>query len=343
MRNIINRLIYIILIAAGSVTVASCENDPHDPDIELSGNISRLVPSYSAYLSCNYGTSDKHIQLEAEPRIYLDLNRWNLKIDKVDFYVDDVFYETKTVAPYKFTFESHDWYTGAHNITALLTISGKNIETLIFPCTKVLDNSTNGEKAVDLYFDFNYVTTGDQFTLAAYLNEDRSAASTKLTSINGTWDEISIGEKNSAPFELRRTVTEEAGSKHKISATATYMQGASKHEFQFGNSSYEVLGPTSVSYWYNVCSRYRNYANGEKLKGKAKLFKGKEVSFNYGFQLFLDDKLIAESRTFPFEHEYLLTNMDAGEHTLKKEWTKYDEKWNKISLMYTTETITITQ
>jgi len=53
--------------------------------------------------------------------------------------------------------------------------------------------------------------------------------------------------------------------------------------------------------------------------------------------------IIAQTNEFPYIHEYLLTNLSVGEHTLKEVWITYDENWNKKMETSTTETITITK
>ena len=326
-----------------SVIFISCDNDPHDPDIELSGDISSLIPSYSVNLMCSYNTSNKYIHLDAEPSIYLDLDRWGLKIDKVEYYVDDIFCEAQTVAPYKFTYESHDWYTGAHTVRADLTISGKNIETLIFPCTKVLDNSSTGAKAADIYFDVNYVTTGDELCLSVGFNPERSDPSTRIVSAKASWDDVSVGEKTSAPYRFTKIITDAVGSKHDLSASVTYEQGKTKTTHSFSYPSYDICGPTTTRQSYKICSSYRDFKNGEKLKGKAIIFIGSEVTTNYGLEIYLDDVLIAETKEFPFEHEYLLSNLSVGEHILKENWVRYDGNWVKQGSISSNETITITK
>lgn len=344
MKHKIHKTFWMATIALlSAIILPSCDNDPHDPDIELSGDISNLVPSYSVNLMCSYNTSNKYIHLDAEPHIYLDLDRWGLKIDKVDYYVDDVFCETKTASPYTFTYESHDWYTGAHRVRADLTISGKKIETLILPCTKVLDNSSSGEKAADIYFDFNYVTTGDELCLSVCFNPERSDPSTRIVSAKASWDNVSMGEKSSAPFKFTKKITDAVGTKHDLSASVTYEQGKVKTTHSFSYPTYDICGPTTTRQSYKICSSYRDFKNGEKLKGKAILFKGSEVTTNYELEIYLDDVLIAETKEFPFEHEYLISDLSVGEHKLKQNWVRYDANWVKQGSISSDETITITK
>ncbi len=333
-------LLAIVLLS--TFLLPSCGKDPHD-DMELSGDISDLVPSYSVYLSCTYSISNKTIHIDAEPKIYLELDKWGLHIDHVDYYVDDVYCETITKAPYHFTYKSQDWTAGAHTVRADLWISGENIETMILPCTRVLNNTSAGSKAADIYFDYNYVTTGDEFSLSVCFNPDRSEPGTRIISANASWDGTSIGEKTSAPYTFTKQITDAVGTTHQLAASVSYEQGNSRSTISFSSSSYEVCGPTSVRQSYSICSRYRDFENGETLKGKAKLFKGKDVKTNYGLEIYLDDVLIAETRDFPYVHEYLLSGLAAGEHKLKETWVRYDANWSKLSDMSLDETINITK
>lgn len=139
-----------VMVLLPTIMLLSCD-DPHDPDIELSGDISMLIPPQSVNLGCSYSITNKNIHLEAEPMIYIDFDRWGLKIDKVEYFIDETLCETKTYAPYKFTYESHEWNSGAHTLRVELTISGDNVDTLILPYTKVLNNSSSGVKNADNY------------------------------------------------------------------------------------------------------------------------------------------------------------------------------------------------
>lgn len=336
-------LILNIIFTIASLVVTSCDDDPHDPDIILSGDISGLVPSYSAWLSCSVTTSNKYIALRAEPKIYLDLNKWGLKVDKVDYYIDNVYQETKTNSPYIFTYESDEWTIGAHNLRADISISGKNIETLILPCTKDLDNTFHQVDAADIYFDYNRVGPGEEFFIAAYLNADRSSPSTKVTSFSAEWDGMSMGAKNYNPYNLTKTVTDEAGSMHNISAKLTYTQGTGTYSYSFSFYKYEICGPTTVAPSYQIKSRYKNFENGEYLRGIARIFIGSEVMAKYGFELYLDDVLIAETQQFPYDHEYKLIDLSIGDHILKKQWVRYSLEGQKVSSFFTEETITITK
>ena len=128
--------IYCLIAAVVlSVAAVSCD-DPHDPDVDLSGDISELVPPNSVHLNCNYTIGGGRIDLTVEPYFFLDLEFWNLKVDKVTYYIDDTLCATETAAPYKFTYRSGNWPGGKHTLRADITISGKNVNTFVLKCTR---------------------------------------------------------------------------------------------------------------------------------------------------------------------------------------------------------------
>lgn len=342
MKYIISKLFLMVMLVF-TVLFSSCDNDPHDPDIELSGNVSKYFPSYCVNLSTSYSGSNKFFSMTCEPHFYFNPSDWDINIDKIDYYVDDEYCQTETVSPFTFKYESHDWYIGAHNVRADITISGKNIETFVLQCTKVIDNSSSQEKAADVWFDYDYATTGQVFFISGNINHNRSASGTIIRSFSAKWDGESIGEVSDAPYKLTRTMTDMSGTKHSVSATLVYKQGSIETSYTFSMSSYEIPGPTSVMQTFKLKSRYNDYQNGETLEGVARQFIGNEVKSSYKFELYLDNVLIGSSTSFPYELSYKLVDLTLGEHTLKKQWVRYDENGNRTSSFSTDEIITITK
>lgn len=335
-------ILYVIALTLTSLTLMSCENDPHDPDIELSGNVENYFPSYCVNLNVSYGTSNKYFHMTAEPRFYFNPSEWSIVIDKVDYYVDNTYIKTETKSPFKIEYESEDWYIGAHNIRADITISGNNIETFVLQTSKVIDNSSHQENAADIWFDYNFATTGEEFFVSANINYNRSAAGTSIKSFSAEWDDISMGEKTTSPYKLTRIVKENAGSYHVVNATIIYVQGNT----EFRHSLYyhtEIPGPNSIKQTFNLKSNYSDYRNGDKLEGIARQFIGPDVKSTYELELYLDNNLIGSSKTFPYELSYKLENLELGEHTLKKLWIRYDEGGDRTNSFSTDEIITITK
>ena len=335
-------ILYLILVMF-SFTLTSCDNEPHDPDIVLSGNVEKYFPSYCVNLNVSYTTGNKYFHMSAEPQLYFVPSDWGLIVDKVEYYIDDVYIQTETKSPYAITYESKDWYVGSHHIRADITISGRNIETFVLQTSRVIDNSSHQEKAADVWFDYNYASTGEEFFITANVNYKRSAAGTSIKSFSATWDQTSMGEKTSSPFKLTHTVKDNAGTSHYVDATLTYTQGSTEYRYGFTMPSYIIPGPNSTMQTFILKSRYSDYQNGDLLEGIARQFIGDDVKAYYEFELYLDNRLIGSSKIFPYELSYKLENIELGEHILKKQWVRYDENGNKTNAFSTDDTITITK
>ena len=326
------------------LSLNSCENDPHDPDFELSGNVQKYFPEYCVRLSAsyNYG-NNKYFHMTAEPYFYFSPDEWGIEIEKVDYYVDDKYIQTETVSPFSIEYDSDNWYTGAHNVRADITISGKNIDTFVLQAKRVIDNSSSQERAADIWFDYNFATTGQEFTISGNLNSKRSSSNTIVNSFSAKWDDVSMGEKTATPYKLGRVVTEPAGTSHSVNATLYYIQGNTRLSYGFTMNDYEIPGPTTVRQMFRFKSRYNDYQNGEILEGIARLFVGSEVKSTYELELYLDNGLIAKTKEFPYELSYKLENLEIGEHDIKEQWTRFDESGNKTNSFSTNQSITITK
>ena len=322
----------------------SCENDPHDPDFELSGNVQKYFPEYCVRLSMSYNFGGKKFfHMTAEPNFYFSPKEWDLVIEKVDYYIDEKYIQTETVSPYSIEYTSDNWITGAHNVRADITISGKNIDTFVFQAKRVIDNSSTQERAADIWFDYDFATTGQEFFISGNFNPNRSTSGTIVKSFTAEWDKISMGEKTESPYKLKRVITEAVGTKHSVSASMEYTQGNLQLSYAFSMSSYEIPGPTTVKQMFKLKSRYKDYQNGEMLEGIARLFIGNEVKASYELDLYLDNNLIGRSKTFPYELSYKLENLEVGDHVIKEQWIRYDENGNKTSSFSTDDIITITK
>lgn len=281
--------------------------------------------------------------MTVEPHFYFDPAEWGLVVDKVEYFVDNSFVKTETKSPFSIEYESKDWYIGAHSILAKITISGKNIETFVLETSKVIDNSSSQEKAADIWFDYNFATTGEEFFISGNINYKRSAPGTSVKSFFAKWDDSSMGETTTVPYKLTREIREKSGTKHAVSAVLRYSQGQTELSYQFSTSTYEIPGPNSVMQSFKLKSRYSDYKNGDILEGIARQFLGSDVKSTYEFELYLDNNLIGSSKTFPYDLSYKLEKLELGEHTLKKQWIRYDEEGKKTNSFLTEETITITK
>lgn len=337
MESKISNNIIIFWLFVLALLFTSCDDQgPQDPEFVFSGDVSKYVPSYSFSLDCSSAYGGRSFDLTAKPSARFDLSEWGMHIEKVDYYMDGQYIESQSSSPYEFKYHSSNWTPTAHKLTAVLTISGTKINTFKLPLEEVFDYSSTGSESVDVYFDYNYVKPGDTFEIIAGINPERSAANAKITSLTATWDNSEIGTRNSSPFKLTRNITDAAGTSHTVTGRISYTSGGSKPSgsISFTHTNYKVCGPTDVMLGYSILSRYRDYRNGERLKGVAHLCLGDLVSERYNFNLLLDGAVIASSSSFPYRHEFLLKGLSVGEHKLTKKWIV--SKNGKV--LYTTST-----
>ena len=135
-----HRILLILALFSCAIGLTSCEKDAHDPDLQLSGDISEYFPSYSIDLELSYTASSRYYQLKVTPNIRTDLNHWGLHIDQVEYYYDGNYKATVKTSPYKLNVTNSDF--GTHTVKAIFTISGKTTKTTTFTTSKSI-NITN--------------------------------------------------------------------------------------------------------------------------------------------------------------------------------------------------------
>ncbi len=98
--------ILILLTVLFAHILTSCENDPHDLDIELSGNVEKYFPSYCVQFGGSHSFSNNSFSLSGAPRFYFDPSEWGIKVDKVEYYLDEEYLQTETVSPYAIEYKN---------------------------------------------------------------------------------------------------------------------------------------------------------------------------------------------------------------------------------------------
>lgn len=130
------RFLFILFILISSICLTSCEKESHDPDLQLSGDITEYIPPYSFELNCSYSVSGKYFQLSVIPIIRIDMDFWGLHIDEVEYYIDDRLLAIVKKAPYSFFCST--MLNGTHTIKANFIISGETINTVVFPVSELV-------------------------------------------------------------------------------------------------------------------------------------------------------------------------------------------------------------
>jgi hypothetical protein len=342
----INKNILMMSLILMVTILSSCKN-PHD-SLELTGDVSKYFPTYCVDLDVISSSMDGNVDtLTCTPTFYFEPEKWGMRIEKVEYFVDDTYCQTETESPYEFMYMPTGWIDmEGHAIRADITITGDKIDTFVFQCTKVLTSSisTSSSKSrkADIWTDFGFATTGEEWFISASVNKNRSEGDVTLTSFAATWDDEYMGEATSEPFKLTTLITDDVATMHNITGTIKYTLDKTQYTSSY-TMSYEVPAPTSVRLMFRLKSNYTDYENGEYLEGIARPYIGSEVKKSYALELYLDDKHIGGADSFPYSISYLLENLEVGDHTITSKWICYDENGDFINAYSSDQVITITK
>lgn len=339
---------YIFLLFALITACYSCI-DSHDefPDLEHAAK-----PHMFSLSIENYNFSNDIVSFKAQVSTSINLDFWDLKISTVEYYVDGEYYTSSNTQPYSIYYQTDKWtYGEGHELKARIMIDNPNGNPFTIEISKsinVMHNGVSGEPEqnynFDLWVDTNYATTGDVFKMEAIIT-DEMTSNVNLKSITFRWDDEEI-VLTKAPYVFTRKITELPGTEHYVSAEAVYTVGNStqKHTYSYIYSKYKIYGATDVVYNYSLKSYSREFKRNQTLKGRAKAFVGEDrKNENYGFVLYLDGVKIEESKSFPFDHEYPLSDLSIGKHVLQPTFVTYDENWRLLRSVSTKEEFEITE
>ena len=240
----------------------------------------------------------------------------NVKIDKVDFLLDDEYFSSDNTAPYQVFAENLKLEPGIHELKA-------RIYARCSECNKsetqtditIWSNDFAG--TVDYYLDYNFVGEGDTFKVTAHINEEKSPAGSYIKRISGSWGPHSMGERTSAPFTLSHVVTEAAGTERDVNIHIELSDGTS-HFIKW----YETVIPSTKGMTTNkILSNNNVFTQDQTLKCKADVYKGKESTLTQSeLTVYFDNKLVKTTTSFPFYYSIPLKDYKTGEHTLKCHW-----------------------
>ncbi len=314
---------------------SACKDDPHDELPDLSGDISQYVPDYSCTLSVNTSKYDNNLSFVATVTPFADLSKWGLRITKVVYLLDGGEIESTSMAPYVCNYGPEKVIPGKHILEALVHISGEKCDPLVLTLQHDLSNGSGGgdddgdRAAADINWIYNYVGQGDTFEMEIYLNQDRSSKGLSIESATASLGPDNLGTRYSAPYKFSHYVNEAPGTVLPVSAEVKYSYKGSSYTTSYSFPAYQVMASDAVALRFQLLSSFQDYRNGERLKGLANPYIGRDVTNTYQLTLYIDDTQIAEITSFPGELDYLLEGLEAGEHVLTVEWTCYDEDGNK--------------
>jgi len=307
--------------------MTSCEDD-NVGEYKLTGNIESLIPDYSYSISTTVTSgSNGTSYLVVTPKIDDNFEYWGLIVKRVDYYIDDVLFETITTSPYELVTSTTNISYGNHTVTAKITVCGEYCDDVALEKSDDFTVSSSGtvsSPSASIYVDYNYVCKGETLHVAPEILEEHSPEGSKITKVEYYWDDKLVESKTASPFTWDYVVNDDAGTSHSIRAYIRYSYGSnSTGSLNWSFGSYTIMEDDECRKWWTrkEADNKNEYRNGETVQSVAKCYKGKNCTDTYSFKLYYDDKQIAESSTFPYEIDYKLENQSAGSHTFKAEWT----------------------
>lgn len=338
----IDKHILYAMMSLMTLTFLSCEDD-NVGGFVLTGNIKHLIPKGTYRLEKT--KSDDGQYLIFTPVLHSNFEYWGLTLKQVEYYIDDALYSTATASPYEIRINKDDMSIGNHELKARMTIVGEACDDVVLEEEDVFYISSKNEisdRHGEFYVNYNYVTTGDELVVTPELLIDRSTEECEIDQVEYYWNGTLISTATSSPFELRRKVTEEAGTSHALDLTITYHDKYSdKLVMYWSFNNFTIRTADDYSITWGLKSLRDDYKNGETISLISKAYKGINVTKDFEIKFYFDDELIGQSSSFPYALDYTLENLEKGSHTITGE-TVTKEGNSSVTVSHE-ETIIITE
>lgn len=322
----ISKLALLIICTVTAGIFISCSDDDNEGEYKLKGDISSLVPEYSYSIDSKVASgSDGTNYLYVVPKLNDNFEYWGLKLTKVDYYIDNVLTSTIKQSPFELLLTASTIGLGNHSVKATMTISGEECDDLILEKSNdfyISSINSSTKTTAEIYYDWNYVCKGETLHFTPSIIEERSPKGSKITKASYYWDNVLIETKTQSPFTWDYVVNDEPETSHNIYVKVDYITDNNTGSENFTFSGFTVQkDDESQHFWTRkLASNENTYTNGQTLEGVAKVHIGKNCKDEYSFKLYLDDEIIGESSTFPYEVAYKLKNESIGNHKLTSEW-----------------------
>lgn len=308
----------ILLFIAFAIT--SCEDD-NAGEFILSGNIENLIPEDIYDLK----KTDISGYIVYTPDLDSNFEYWGLTLKQVDYYIDDVLYESETASPWEIMIKKNEMGKGNHKLRAEMKIVGQACDDVILVKEDAFYIPNDGESREshgDIYIDYNYITKGEELVVTPELLANRSTEGCEFDKVEYYWDGKLIATYTSSPYTFRYKVDDEIGSTHDIRVYIAYHDATSKNlSYNWSYLAYKIRSSDDIFYSFMLKSSHNDYKNGETISLVAKLYKGSGVKQDFEAEFYLDDVLIGKSTSFPYTQDYKLTNLSKGSHVVKDVFT----------------------
>lgn len=248
-------------------------------------------------------------------------------INTVNYYLDDELIEITNEKPYGLHYTAKDLNRGNHylKIIAKISNSTNRKETELATIHKV-------EVGPGMNFDVDYnqfVKPGEPLKATPYFLDKRSDSGCIIKSVTYWVDDEEVDTKISAPFELTYNLPSD-DKKHKMDVSISYSDRSEKSRIYYMSfSDIQFMKPDTHEY----IGRWKGTSNffvGDIMECFAKIYRGENVSGTDNVKVYIGEKFIGDSSTFPFTIDYKFAQEDVGSHVLRFEWIGYDTSGNVI-------------
>lgn len=308
--------------------MTSCDEETSDDDFKLKGDISQYVPNYACVLDATIlNGSDGNAYMKFTPTVIADLPFWGLQLKDAKYFLNDKIIGTGSGNDLSLESKKNSLSTDSYTAKALFTIGGEGCNDVTIEQEKhiyVTPSSTDGY----LFIDYNYVTKGDILHIVPYAPPSNTIHINKVTY---SWDGTNY-ETTTAPYDWKRQITEEVGTKHDLKATVSYTRGNSTATYSLSFSSFKIQGEEDEIANTELMYDIKEYKNGQTVQLASKSYVGSGKKETYEVKYYLDDKLVGQTSTFPYVFNHKLTNETVGIHRFKcQAILKYEDGTEKFS------------
>ena len=250
-------------------------------------------------------------------------NGW--KLISVSYYLDEELVETVSEEPFGFHYTAKNLKRGKHYLSIMAKVSnptnGKETELSS-------THEVNVGPGMNFYVDYSqYIKSGEPLVATPYFLEKRSDAGCVIKSVTYWIDDEKVDTKNSAPFALSYNLPTD-DKKHKLDVSISYSDGTdTQRSYYMTYSGIQFMTADTHEYVGRIKGS-GNFFVGDELSCYAKVYRGETVTGTDAVKIYLDEKFLGESSSFPYSIDYKLTASDIGKHQLKFEWKSYDAAGN---------------
>lgn len=261
---------------------------------------------------------DEKAYIYAIPELHQEYIDAGCKICRIDYFWEGEKIGTVDSSPFILNTELSAMANGEYNVSAHFVVSnsdGREVEKDISETVYVLNHT---KPNIDIFWDYNYVSSGDVFSITPIILEEFSKEKAKIIDARCRVNDGEAETFTESPYTFNYAVVEPDGSEFKITYQLTF-ENETKAKF-----IYTFGGNISVGYKYGVygaglqCST-PFFKNGQEIPLFVRFVQGTESENKIRkVSLYIDESLVATTSVSPYYCKYKLSGFTKGVHILKK-------------------------